>query len=105
MRITKEEFRAALEDKLERMFGSTLKNASKSRLYKATAMVIRDLIMEQWVYSREVHHANPENEVFYLSMEFLMGRALGNNLINLEILDVVEETIGNWDTISRRSGK
>ena len=93
MRITKEEFRAALEDKLERMFGSTLKNASKSRLYKATAMVIRDLIMEQWVYSREVHHANPEKEVFYLSMEFLMGRALGNNLINLEILDVVEETM------------
>ncbi|MDD4693980.1 MAG: glycogen/starch/alpha-glucan phosphorylase [Firmicutes bacterium] len=91
--ISKDQFRAALEDKLERMFGNTLKNASKSKLYKAIAMVIRDLIMEKWVYSREVYHANPERELYYLSMEFLMGRALGNNLINLEIDDVVKTTV------------
>ncbi len=91
--ITKEEFRIALEDKMERMFGRTLKNASKSNLYKAISMVVRDLIMEKWVYSRETFHNNPERELYYLSMEFLMGRALGNNLLNLEIEDVVKETL------------
>lgn len=90
--ITKDEFRAALEDKVERMFGRTLKTASERNIYKGISMVIRDLIMEKWVYSREVYHHNPEKELFYLSMEFLMGRALGNNLINLEIEDVVKET-------------
>ncbi len=92
-KISKEDFRIALEDKMERMFGRTLKNASKSNLYKAISMVIRDLIMEKWVYSRETYHNNPERELYYLSMEFLMGRALGNNLLNLEIEDVVKETL------------
>lgn len=90
--ITKEEFRIALEDKMERMFGRTLKEASRNKLYKAISMVIRDLIMEKWVISRETFHNNPERELYYLSMEFLMGRALGNNLLNLDLEEVVRET-------------
>ncbi len=93
--VNKADFRMALEDKMERMFGRTLKNASKSNLYKAISMVVRDLLMEKWVYSRESHHNNPKRELFYLSMEFLMGRALGNNLIYLEIDEVVKDTLSD----------
>jgi len=89
--LTKKDFVRALETKSQRMFGRTCNTISKNQLYKTIAMVVRDLVMERWAYSRGTVHQNPERELYYLSMEFLMGQALGNNVHLLEIQDIVEE--------------
>ncbi|NMB45944.1 MAG: glycogen/starch/alpha-glucan phosphorylase [Firmicutes bacterium] len=89
--LTKKDFVRALETKSQRMFGRTCNTISKNQLYKAIAMVVRDLVMERWAYSRGVVHQNPERELYYLSMEFLMGQSLGSNMLNLEIDGIIEE--------------
>lgn len=89
--LTKKEFLRALDRKSQWMFGRTSKTISKNQLFKAISMVVRDLIMERWAYSRETVHRQPKRELYYLSMEFLMGQALGNNVHLLEIQDIVEE--------------
>lgn len=88
--ITKDEFMQALETKAQRMFGRTMRTASKSQIYRSVALVVRDLVMERWAYGRELYHESSSRQLCYLSMEFLMGRALGNNLLNLEIEDVLQ---------------
>ena len=87
--VQKRAFRNALEMKVQRMFGRTLRNASQDQIYGAISQVVADMVKEKWAYSRELMHNAPDKELYYLSMEFLMGRALGNNLINLEIEDLV----------------
>lgn len=87
----KKVFRVALETKVQRMFGRTIRGASQEQMYQAISQVVSDLVKEQWAYSRELMRGHSEKEVYYLSMEFLMGRALGNNLINLGIEDLVVE--------------
>ncbi len=87
----KKVFRAALETKVQRMFGRSIRGASQEQIYQAISQVVADLVKEQWAYSRELMRGHAEKEVYYLSMEFLMGRALSNNLINLGIEDLVVE--------------
>ncbi len=89
--MTKDEFKRAVETKIQRMFGRPLHRATKTHLFKCIAMVVRDLVNEQWAYAREAFHEEPRREVFYLSMEFLTGRNLGNNLMNLEMEDVARD--------------
>jgi starch phosphorylase len=65
---------------LSRVFGKTIKTASKSQLYKAFAITVRNEIMDKWVIS----NGKPvDKQVYYLSIEFLMGRALSNNILNI----------------------
>ncbi|HHT69043.1 MAG TPA: glycogen/starch/alpha-glucan phosphorylase [Firmicutes bacterium] len=84
-------FRVALETKVQRMFGRSIRGVSEDQIYRAMSQVVSDLVKEQRAYSRELMRNHQGKELYYLSMEFLMGRALGNNLINLGIADVVEE--------------
>lgn len=90
-------FRAALETKVQRMFGRSIRAASKDQIYQAITQVVSDLVKEQRAYSRELMGNYDGKEVYYLSMEFLMGRALSNNLINLGIEDVVTEVCYELD--------
>lgn len=87
----KKMFRIALETKVQRMFGRSIRGASQDQIYQAISEVVSDLVKEQRAYSRELMRGHYGKELYYLSMEFLMGRALGNNLINLGIEDVVAE--------------
>jgi starch phosphorylase len=89
--LTKKDFVRALETKSQRMFGRTCNTISKNQLYKTIAMVVRDLVMERWAYSRGTVHQNPERELYYLSMEFLMGQSLGSNMLNLQIEEILQE--------------
>lgn len=73
------------------MFGRSIRGVSEDQIYRAISQVVSDLVKEQRAYSRELMRNHQGKELYYLSMEFLMGRALGNNLINLGIADVVEE--------------
>lgn len=87
----KKMFRVALETKVQRMFGRSIRGASQDQIYQAISQVVSDLVKEQRAYSRELMRSHRGKELYYLSMEFLMGRALGNNLINLGVEDVVAD--------------
>ncbi|AOY74891.1 glycogen/starch/alpha-glucan phosphorylase [Clostridium formicaceticum] len=88
--IEVEEIKNAIELKLETLFGRNLKNASKSQLYKAVATALRDDIMRSWAYSKEKVLEENGKELYYLSMEFLMGRFFHNNLTNLMLEEKAE---------------
>ena len=73
--------------KLKRHFGKTLENASMEHIYQACALCVRDEIMDRWINARNKVDKQGKKMVLYMSAEFLIGRALVNNMINLEIFD------------------
>lgn len=96
--VTVEEIKASIELKLQTLFGRTFQNASKSQIYKALATTVREYISKDWAYSKERVGKQNKKQVYYLSMEFLMGRFLENNLMNLEIRDKVKEAFEELGT-------
>lgn len=80
-----------VEGKIKRHFGKELKDATQEELYKASAMSIRDDIMEKWINSKQQIVKKGLKTVYYMSAEFLMGRAYTNNLINMHLRDEYEE--------------
>jgi starch phosphorylase len=81
----------SIEGKLRRHFGKSIEDATKNQLYKACAMTIRDEIMEKWTNSAEEIEEQNGKQLYYLSVEFLMGRALGNNIMNFIKSDVYKD--------------
>ena len=77
--------------KLRQYFGKTIRDATKKQLYNAIGLTIRDRIMEKWTISREDLENNKQKQLYYLSLEFLMGRALSNNILNLLKSDLYSE--------------
>ncbi|HBN85623.1 MAG TPA: glycogen phosphorylase, partial [Clostridiales bacterium] len=90
----KNRVRKNFEETLRSHFGRTLNDASKKQLYKACAMTLRDEIMGQWVESEKETKEDHRKQLYYLSIEFLTGRALRNNLINTLKEKVYAETFG-----------
>lgn len=89
--IKKNMVQEALAAKLRHHFGKTLEDATKYQLYNACAMVIRDEVMEMWTRSQEEIENQRCKKLYYLSVEFLMGRTMGNNLMNLMEKEVYRE--------------
>ena len=89
--------------KLNRHYGRTLEDATPSHLYKAVALTLRDKIMEKWTPYRHFMRRKKEKEIYYLSFEFLMGRSLSNNLLNMGMTEEfrhVTESLGlDLDTL------
>lgn len=79
--------------KVKRYFGKTIDQATQREIYTAVSMTIRDEIMDKWVTYKEKTDKKPQKELYYLSFEFLMGRAMGNNLMNLREIDVYREVL------------
>ncbi len=89
----KEQIKSAIAGKLRRYYAKTVETATPAQIYKACATTVRDTIMEQWAISREKLEKGNKKELYYLSFEFLMGRALGNNLINIMQMDVYRDAL------------
>ena len=79
--------------KLSRHYGRTLEDATKAHIYKAAALTVRDKIMERWTAYRRQQRTAQRKELFYLSFEFLMGRSLGNNLLNIGLTDDYDKVL------------
>lgn len=79
--------------KLKRHFGRTLENASKEHVYQACALCVRDEIMDKWIKCKEEVDKEGKKMLLYMSAEFLMGRALVNNMINLDIFDKYKKAL------------
>lgn len=95
--MTKREILELLRSKLIRHFGRDLQEANREQLYHATALVIRDLLMDKWVDTQEKIRKKGAKQVYYFSMEFLLGRSLRNNVFNLGLTEEFEsalETLG-----------
>ena len=82
-RFDVEGIKQSIEGKLQRYYGVTVKSATEQQLYKAVATTVRDQIMQKWMVSRQKRAAEQGKRLYYLSVEFLMGRSLNSNLINL----------------------
>ncbi len=83
--ITPKELKTLISGKLQRHFGKEANEATNEQLYSACAYVVRDLMMEKWVATKDKAEEQNAKQIYYLSMEFLIGRSMLNNIYNLEI--------------------
>jgi starch phosphorylase len=91
--FNKEEFKRQVLENVKTLKRKTIETATKQQIYQAVAFALRDLITDRWIATHKTYEEKDAKIVYYLSMEFLMGRALGNNLINLMAKKEVEEAL------------
>ena len=89
----KEKFKKELESNVRMLFRRKLEEATPQQIYQAVAYSIKDDIIDNWIETHKAYEKQDKKMVYYMSMEFLMGRALGNNMINLLCYDDVRETL------------
>ena len=92
-KFNKSEFKLTVEDNVKRLYRRTIDEATQQQLFQAVSYAIKDTIMDGWLETQSTYKKEDPKTVYYLSMEFLMGRALGNNLINLMAYDDVKEAL------------
>ena len=89
----KEKFKKELEANVRMLFRRKLEEATPQQIYQAVAYSVKDDIIDNWIETHKAYEKQDKKMVYYMSMEFLMGRALGNNMINLLCYDEVRETL------------
>lgn len=91
--ISKEEFKQSVVDNLKMLFRRSVEDADQQQLFQAVAYATKDIVVDQWMASHKEFEKQDKKIVYYLSMEFLMGRALGNIIINLKGNQAIKEAI------------
>ena len=94
--ITEKEVQMLIQGKLSRYFGVSPKEASKDQIYKAVVMSVRDILLEKRQQFHKVMKSKKGKRVYYLCMEFLLGRSLKNNIYNLNLGDAYEKALKNF---------
>ena len=89
----KEKFKKELESNVRMLFRRKLEEATPQQIYQAVAYSVKDDSIDNWIETHKAYEKQDKKMVYYMSMEFLMGRALGNNMINLLCYDDVRETL------------
>ena len=93
MNFDKEEFKKEVVNNVKNMYRKTLDEASKQQVFQAVAYTVKDYIIDRWIASHKQFEKDDAKTVYYMSMEFLMGRALGNSMINLTCYKEVREAL------------
>lgn len=97
MLIDKEILKYNYIEKFREMHGKELSEGTDFNKYETLGSLIRDYVVEEWIISNKRYDSTGEKQVFYFSMEFLLGRLLGNTLLNLGIRDICKEALGELD--------
>ena len=91
--FNKKIFIKQISDNVKNMYRKNLEEASQEELFQAVADAVKNMIMDDWIATQQVMEKDEPKTVYYLSMEFLLGRALGNNLINMTAYAQVKEAL------------
>ncbi len=89
----KEAFKKEVVNNVKTLYRKTIDEATQQQVFQAVSYAIKDTIIDQWIATQKEYEKKNAKTVYYLSMEFLMGRALGNNLINLTCYNEVKEAL------------
>lgn len=89
----KEMFKRSVLYNVKTLFRKDISEATKQQIFQAVSYAAKDAIMDAWIATQKAYDEQDPKTVYYMSMEFLMGRALGNNLINLTFYDEVKEVL------------
>ena len=93
MEFDKEDFKKQVVSNVKNMYRKTIDEASKQQVFQAVAYTVKDYIIDRWIATHREFEKEDAKTVYYMSMEFLMGRALGNNMINLTCYKEVKEAL------------
>lgn len=91
LEISKERIKEMVIDNVRTLYRKTIENTTSEELYQAAVYAIRDIVNDRWMKTHDEYYEKDVKVVYYLSMEFLMGRFLGNSIINLSIYKPVKE--------------
>ncbi len=91
--FNKEKFKEEILDHVRNFSRKSLEEASTQELYQAVAYAVRDIITDNWILTQRSYNQSAPKILYYLSMEFLVGRALGNNLVNMGILEQAKDVL------------
>ena len=91
--FSKKEFIKAVTENVKTMYRKNLKEASQQEIFQAVSLAVKDVVMDEWMATQQAMEKDDPKTLYYMSMEFLMGRALGNNLINLGAYTEVKEAL------------
>ena len=93
IKFNKAEFKKEVLSNLKKIYRKSLDTATKQEIFQAVSYAVKDFIMDRWIATQNAYKEKDPKFVYYLSMEFLMGRALGNNMINLCCYNEVKEVL------------
>ena len=91
--ISKEEFKKSIIENVKNQYRRTIDEATPQQIFQAVSYAIKDVIIDDWIATQKQFDETGAKKVYYLSMEFLMGRALGNNIINLGARKAVKDAL------------
>ena len=95
--IDKDTFKKDYENKFIKLHGKELVEGNNQQKYEALGTLIKDYVANMWIETNKKYKKTGEKQVYYFSMEFLLGRLLGNCLLNLGIRDMCKEALAEMD--------
>ena len=91
--FNKTKFKQEVKDNVRRLYRKDFEEANTQEVYQAVALAVKDEVIENWIATQKTMDAEDPKMVYYMSMEFLVGRALGNNMINLCSYSAIKEAL------------
>ena len=96
-KFSKDAFKKSIIDNVKSQYRRTIDEATPQQVFQAVSYAIKDVIIDNWIATQKAYDEKNAKKVYYLSMEFLMGRALGNNIINLGAQEEIKEALAKGD--------